>query len=128
GGYKLTQRPAGRAKCIEFSDGHAGLGVGAVKIRKLPREFGDNFRIDRIVDTFTYSNVAGVKPDLPRIRRGDHHVAADELAPVHVVAERRGKQPQPVATLAEDPVSLLENSHARPLQILRVNGYILFLD
>jgi len=51
----------------------------------------------------------------------------DELAPVHVVAKGRRKQPQPVAALAEDGVGLLENSDPATT-VIRVDGDVAPLE
>jgi hypothetical protein len=61
------------------------------------------------------------------VRRRDDDVAADELAPVHVVAEGRREQAQPVAALLEQAVGLLEHRHAGPLEHARIHAELVLL-
>ena len=68
------------------------------------------------VDAGLDRHVARVEPLLPHVRRRDHDVAADELAPVHVVAEGGREQADAVAALLEQPVSLLEHRDTRPFE------------
>src|SRR5207302_3907344 len=84
-------------------------------------------RIHRLVHTGAHFNVAGVEPNLPGIRWGNDNVTTDELAPVHVVAKRGGKQADSVAALAEDAIGLLEHCDSGPLQIAWIYRDILFL-
>src|SRR5439155_1366387 len=60
----------------------------------------DHIRVDRVVDPGTHLDVARIETLLPRVGGRDHSVGADQLAPVHVVAESRGQQSQAVPALA----------------------------
>ena len=67
--------------------------VGAAKIGKsFVQVHRSNFRVDRIVDARFDFNIAGIEANLPGMRRGNHNVAADEFAPVHVIAKCGGEQ------------------------------------
>src|SRR5439155_20673154 len=80
----------------------------------------DHIRVDRVVDPGTHLDVARIETRLPRVGGRDHSVGADQLAPVHVVAESRGQQLQAVHALAEYPVRLLEDGHACTLEVAGV--------
>src|SRR5256885_3387837 len=88
----------------------------------------DHIRVDRVVDPGTHLDVARIETPLPCIRRRDHSVRADQLAPVHVVAESRGQQSNTVPALTEYPVGLLEDADARPLEVSGVDADIALVE
>src|SRR5437870_8644062 len=117
GGTELPKGPPGGAEEIKFLQRQTAFRIGALEIHEFPRKLVYNLRIHRLVHTGPHFNVAGVEPNLPGIRWGNDNVTTDELAPVHVVAKRGGKQADSVAALAEDAIGLLEHCDSGPLQI-----------
>src|SRR4029077_21023219 len=115
-GYELAQRAHGRRERIELLNCQAVLRVGRTEVREMSKKLLHKFWINRVVDPRSHLDVTRVEALLPRGRWRDDCIRADELAPLHVVAEGRGQQPQPVAAIAKDAIGLLENSHARPLE------------
>src|SRR3954468_15393147 len=117
GGEELAQRAAGGAEGVEVGHGQA---VGVVRPAELgdePVEAVDDGRGDGLVDARDGVDAARVEPLLPAEGRRDDDVPADELAPVHVVAEGGGQQPGPVAALAVQAVGALEGGDAGPLEV-----------
>src|SRR5207245_10671427 len=90
-------------------------------------ELADDAWVVRLVDAWDRRDPARVDPHLPGVGRRDHHVASDELAPVHVVAERRGEEPDAVATLLEEAIRLLEHRHPRPFEDAGIDEHPLLL-
>src|SRR5207245_1301337 len=127
GRAELAERPPRGSEGIKFLQRKAALSVGASEIRKFPGEFVNDFRIHWLVHTWPYFEVAGVNPNLPGIGWRNDNVPADELTPVHVVPKRGREQTDAIATLAEDTIGLLEHRHSGPLQIARIDRYVLLL-
>src|ERR1039458_8430357 len=104
GGQKLAQGTPRGPEGVEIVNRDAVLGVGAREIGEFGGQLSNDLRIDWIVDARHGFDVTGVVADLPGVWRGYDDVTANELAPVHVVAERRGKQAETVAALAVDAI------------------------
>ena len=121
-GEELTQRAARRSERIELVDSQAVQIVGAPEIGEASIQIVDNRGIDGPVDPRRDRDVARRKAFLPRARRRDHDVAADQFAPMHVIAERRRQQAEAIAALAEQPIRLLEHRNAGPLQVTGIGG------
>ena len=96
--------------------------VGPPEIGEAARQIVDDARIDRRLDAWRRPACRWREALLPRRRRRDHDVAADQLAPVHVIAKRRGQQARAIAALAKERVGLLEHRHTRPLEMAGVGG------
>jgi hypothetical protein len=73
------------------------------------------------------ANIAGVETNLPCIRRRDNHIAANELAPMHVVpkGQGRGKQADTATAFVENTIGLLERCYTGPFEVSRIEGDIL---
>ena len=93
----------------------------------MSQELIDYLRVDWIVDPGQHLDVAGIETLLPAVGGRDDGVGTDELAPVHVISEGRGEQPEPVASLAVDLVRLLENGHSSPFEVAGVHQNALLL-
>src|ERR1700734_1922867 len=119
---ELPERAPSRCELIELRDAETVLIVRTTEIREMREQLVDNLRMHRVVDARDHRDVAGVQSLLPCVRRRDNRIGADHLAPVHVVAKRRREQPDPVPTLAEKPIRLLENGHTRPLEIAGIDA------
>src|ERR1700730_15408984 len=109
GGDELAKCPPGRTERIKLFDREAAFGTRAAKVGKLSRQFLDNLRMHRLVDSWTNFDVAGIEANLPRVRRRNDDLTPDQFAPVHVISKRGRKQPNSVAALAEYPVGVFEN-------------------
>src|SRR5438128_8491824 len=121
-GDELAQRAHGRPVRVELFHREAVLRVRTAEVREAGNELPHHLGVDRVVDPRPDLDVTCVEPFLPCGRWRDDGVRAYELAPMHVIAECRRQQPQPVATLAEDAVRLLEYGHPCPLQVARIDG------
>src|SRR3984893_5567815 len=86
-----------------------------------------DLRIDRFMDAVADFHIARVAADLPGVRRRDHDVPADELAPVHVVPKGCRQEADPVAARAEQLIGLLENGYAGPFEIPGIDGDVFLL-
>ena len=69
------------------------------------------------------ANIAGIETNLPCIRRRDNHIAANELATMHVVPKSRGKQADAVTAFVENTIGLL--CYTGPFEVSRIEGDIL---
>ena len=102
--------------------------VGPHEVGQVATQLVDDRRRHGIVHPRPDLDVGGVEPLLPDRRQGDDDVAADELAPVVVVADRRAEQPGPEPALPEDAVGPLEHRDAGPGQGRRVDDDPVALD
>src|SRR6266852_6233652 len=94
GRQELPQRATGGAESQEFFGGQPVVVVRAAKVRQLGVQLRDDIGVDRLVYARHRFDPTLVQPDLPAERRRDYDVSADQLAPVHMIAERRRKQPR----------------------------------
>jgi len=90
GSNELPQGSARRAERVKLINCEAVFDVGTSKVGEFSNQFLSHSVGDRFIDSRPHLNIATVKPNLPRIRRGDDHIATDELTPVHVIAEGGG--------------------------------------
>src|SRR5713226_1069787 len=125
-GDELAESSAGWWERIELFNREPPLLVSAAEIRELLREFLHNLGLDGLVDSWPDLDIAGIKAHLPGVRGRDDDIAADEFAPVHVVAKGGREQADAVAALAENLVGLLEYRDASPFQVSRIDGDIVF--
>src|ERR1700733_12606441 len=102
------------------------LVVGAPEVRKLSQQLIYDFGVHRLVNLWGDTYIAAIEADLPLIRRRNHHIAAYQLAPLHVVAECRRQQTDTIAALAINLISLLEYGNSCPLQISGLENNVLF--
>src|ERR1700760_945873 len=93
-GNELPQRAARRSERVKLLDLHARFFRSATELREFAGQFRDDFRVDWIIDSRTHFYIAGIEADLPRIGGRNHHVAADKLAPMHMIAKRGGEKTQ----------------------------------
>src|SRR5882762_8896292 len=97
-GDELPESPPGGAKGIKLCDTQTIFRVSAAEVGEFLQilyHAGSN----RFVDAWTHFDVAGVEANLPRVRRRNDDIAADEFAPVHVIAKCSGQQSQPIAAI-----------------------------
>src|SRR4051812_48812670 len=106
---KLPEGPAGGAKRIEFVDGESVFCVSTGKLRKFAEQGLQDFLRHWIFNARTHFDIAAVESYLPRIWRGDHQVASNQFAPMHVVAKGRRQQPQAISALLKELVCFLEH-------------------
>src|SRR5713226_4854987 len=128
GRQELPQRATGGAESQEFFGGQPVIVVRAAKVRQLGVQLRDDIGVDRLVYARHRFDPTLVQPDLPAERRRDYDVSADQLAPVHMIAERRRKQPRAKSLLPVDGIRFLEHGDPRPLQVPGVEGERLALD
>src|SRR4051812_3046810 len=114
---ELAQRATSRTEVIELTRGESVRLVGAAKVREQSRELRDDARIDGLVHSRTDRHIAVIESKLPGVRRRDHDVGADELAPMHVIPEGGGKQSRAVATFFVQPVRTLHRCDSGPLEL-----------
>src|SRR5882724_5240880 len=126
-GDELPESPPGGAKGIKLCDTQTVFRVCATEVGELFLQILYHACSNRLVDPWTHFDVAGVEANLPRVRRRNDHIAADEFAPVHVIAKCSGQQSQPIAAIAEDPIRLFEHRHASPLQIAGIDRHIILV-
>ena len=104
--------PRSRRERIEGSRRESIRPVRADEVREMGGERGHDGRVDRVVDPRPDLDVGRVEAFLPGGRHRDDDVAADQLGPVVVMADRRAEQPRSVAPLTEKPVCTLEDRDA----------------
>src|SRR5215469_8895855 len=121
GGDELAERAACCPERIEPFHRNSTLRMRPSEIRQLPREFFDNSRFNRFVYPRTHFDIAVIEANLPGIGRRNDDIAANEFAPVHMIAEGCREQANTIAAFAEDLISLLEHCHSGPLQITRID-------
>src|ERR1035441_1226353 len=78
GRQELAQRSGRGPERIEIVDRDAVFGVSPAEIGELIRQCPDNLRVHRMVHSWNGLDIARVIAKLPGIRRGNHHVSADE--------------------------------------------------
>src|SRR5260370_7793391 len=88
---ELPERPARRTEHVEFVDRESVFGACAPEIGEFSGEFVHNVRWNWLINTRMHINVARIEAHLPGIRRCNNDFPADELTPVHVIAECGGE-------------------------------------
>ena len=88
---ELPQRSARRSESIKLFVRQAVLSVSALEVGKLRQQRVHDLLVHRRIDPRNHFNIARVVALLPRARRRNHDIAPDEFAPMHVIAECRGK-------------------------------------
>src|SRR5215469_63525 len=109
GSNELTKRAPGRPEGVKLVHGQPIFADRPAKIRELVGKGVHDIRVHRNIDAILHCNITGIKPELPGIRRGDHHVSSDQFTPMHVIAESSRKKANPVAAVAEQSIGTLEN-------------------
>ena len=83
-------------------------------------EAPDHTRINGIVDSGNYINVAGIESNLALLWRRYHDIAANELTPVHVIAEgiHDGENSTVMGDIKQSTAATPESSNpTRPFRI-----------